>query len=195
MRTNASADVRTRLSVVVTLQLSGPKGNLGIYHCWAGSCSLEQFTCSFGNCQSVNIFGTAPKTFLFSVNNQFFDILAWFIVFLVRHRRIGLRVLTPYKLSLCYCCYEVPVLVVSGCCLQASDATFAGQKQVYEDLGIEMLEHALEGYNVCIFAYGQTGGGKSYTMMGRFEAGQQGIIPQVCAAVVLEHICYECLIV
>jgi len=42
-----------------------------------------------------------------------------------------------------------------------------------------MLEHALEGYNVCIFAYGQTGSGKSYTMMGRFEAGQQGIIPQV----------------
>jgi len=42
-----------------------------------------------------------------------------------------------------------------------------------------MLEHALEGYNVCIFAYGQTGSGKSYTMMGRFEGGQQGIIPQV----------------
>jgi len=50
---------------------------------------------------------------------------------------------------------------------------------VYEDLGIEMLEHALEGYNVCLFAYGQTGAGKSYTMMGRFEAGQQGIIPLV----------------
>jgi len=43
-----------------------------------------------------------------------------------------------------------------------------------------MLEHALEGYNVCLFAYGQTGAGKSYTMMGRFESGQQGIIPQVC---------------
>ena len=42
-----------------------------------------------------------------------------------------------------------------------------------------MLEHALEGYNVCLFAYGQTGAGKSYTMMGRFEAAQQGIIPQV----------------
>ena len=63
--------------------------------------------------------------------------------------------------------------------MQAGDARFAGQKQVYEDLGIEMLEHALEGYNVCLFAYGQTGAGKSYTMMGRFEAAQQGIIPQV----------------
>ena len=63
--------------------------------------------------------------------------------------------------------------------MQAGDARFAGQKQVYEDLGIEMLEHALEGYNVCIFAYGQTGAGKSYTMMGRFEPGQHGVIPQV----------------
>ena len=42
-----------------------------------------------------------------------------------------------------------------------------------------MLEHAFEGYNVCVFAYGQTGAGKSYTMMGRNEAGQKGIIPQV----------------
>ena len=43
-----------------------------------------------------------------------------------------------------------------------------------------MLDHAFEGYNVCIFAYGQTGSGKSYTMMGKNEPGQQGIIPQVC---------------
>ena len=50
---------------------------------------------------------------------------------------------------------------------------------MYEDIGIEMLQHAIEGYNVCIFAYGQTGAGKSYTMMGRSEPGQLGIIPQV----------------
>lgn len=34
---------------------------------------------------------------------------------------------------------------------------------------------------MCIFAYGQTGAGKSYTMMGRQEEeGQEGIIPQIC---------------
>ncbi|XP_030018193.1 kinesin-like protein KIF1C isoform X1 [Sphaeramia orbicularis] len=62
----------------------------------------------------------------------------------------------------------------------ADDPSFASQKQVYKDIGEEMLLHAFEGYNVCIFAYGQTGAGKSYTMMGKQEPGQEGIIPQLC---------------
>ncbi|XP_053096975.1 kinesin-like protein KIF1B isoform X2 [Pangasianodon hypophthalmus] len=60
------------------------------------------------------------------------------------------------------------------------DPCFASQSQVYNDIGKEMLQHAFEGYNVCIFAYGQTGAGKSYTMMGKQEEGQEGIIPQLC---------------
>ncbi|KAM3835478.1 kinesin-like protein KIF1A isoform 11-T11 [Vipera latastei] len=60
------------------------------------------------------------------------------------------------------------------------DINYASQKQVYLDIGEEMLQHAFEGYNVCIFAYGQTGAGKSYTMMGKQEKDQQGIIPQLC---------------
>lgn len=60
------------------------------------------------------------------------------------------------------------------------DPAFASQRQVYLDIGEEMLLHAFEGYNVCIFAYGQTGAGKSYTMMGKQEPGQHGIIPQMC---------------
>ncbi|XP_061097068.1 kinesin-like protein KIF1A [Conger conger] len=60
------------------------------------------------------------------------------------------------------------------------DINYASQLQVYKDIGEEMLLHAFEGYNVCIFAYGQTGAGKSYTMMGRQEKDQQGIIPLLC---------------
>uniref|UniRef100_A0A669DJB4 plus-end-directed kinesin ATPase n=1 Tax=Oreochromis niloticus TaxID=8128 RepID=A0A669DJB4_ORENI len=60
------------------------------------------------------------------------------------------------------------------------DVNYASQMQVYRDIGEEMLLHAFEGYNVCIFAYGQTGAGKSYTMMGRQEKDQQGIIPLMC---------------
>uniref|UniRef100_A0A4W6CE19 plus-end-directed kinesin ATPase n=1 Tax=Lates calcarifer TaxID=8187 RepID=A0A4W6CE19_LATCA len=60
------------------------------------------------------------------------------------------------------------------------DPCFASQNLVYNDIGKEMLAHAFEGYNVCIFAYGQTGAGKSYTMMGKQEEGQEGIIPMLC---------------
>ncbi|XP_058849167.1 kinesin-like protein KIF1B isoform X13 [Acipenser ruthenus] len=60
------------------------------------------------------------------------------------------------------------------------DPSFASQCKVFNDIGKEMLQHAFEGYNVCIFAYGQTGAGKSYTMMGKQEEGQEGIIPLLC---------------
>ncbi|XP_051567529.1 kinesin-like protein KIF1A isoform X5 [Myxocyprinus asiaticus] len=60
------------------------------------------------------------------------------------------------------------------------DINYASQQQVYRDIGEEMLLHAFEGYNVCIFAYGQTGAGKSYTMMGKQEKDQEGIIPLLC---------------
>ncbi|XP_037830164.1 kinesin-like protein KIF1A isoform X3 [Kryptolebias marmoratus] len=61
------------------------------------------------------------------------------------------------------------------------DVNYASQVRVYKDIGEEMLLHAFEGYNVCIFAYGQTGAGKSYTMMGKQDVkDQQGIIPLLC---------------
>ncbi|XP_057696168.1 kinesin-like protein KIF1A isoform X4 [Corythoichthys intestinalis] len=61
------------------------------------------------------------------------------------------------------------------------DVNYASQMLVYKDIGEEMLLHAFEGYNVCIFAYGQTGAGKSYTMMGKQDVkDQQGIIPLLC---------------
>ena len=38
---------------------------------------------------------------------------------------------------------------------------------MFEDLGNDVIQAAFEGYNACIFAYGQTGAGKSYSMMGQ----------------------------
>ena len=65
------------------------------------------------------------------------------------------------------------------CALVLQSAQFASQRRVFEDIGVDMLQHAFEGYNVCVFAYGQTGAGKSYTMMGKQEPGQHGLIPEV----------------
>ncbi|KAG9510320.1 Kinesin-like protein KIF1A, partial [Fragariocoptes setiger] len=58
------------------------------------------------------------------------------------------------------------------------DPHYADQERVYNDIGKNMLEHAIGGYNICIFAYGQTGAGKSYTMMGSRD--EEGIIPRIC---------------
>lgn len=43
------------------------------------------------------------------------------------------------------------------------------------------MADALEGFNSTIFAYGQTGAGKSFTMMGSAE--HPGIIPHSIAAI------------
>ncbi|CAG8486485.1 10351_t:CDS:10 [Racocetra persica] len=59
-----------------------------------------------------------------------------------------------------------------------NDPNYAIQTHLYNDLGKELLNHAFEGYNTCIFAYGQTGAGKSHTMMGYGE--DKGIIPLTC---------------
>ena len=34
---------------------------------------------------------------------------------------------------------------------------FASQETVFNSLGTDILENAFDGYNACIFAYGQTG--------------------------------------
>ncbi|KAI9890738.1 MAG: Kinesin [Vezdaea aestivalis] len=58
------------------------------------------------------------------------------------------------------------------------DAHYAHQEDVYNTLGESFLDHNFEGYHTCIFAYGQTGAGKSYTMMGTPQ--EPGLIPRTC---------------
>uniref|UniRef100_M3Y5E8 Kinesin-like protein n=1 Tax=Mustela putorius furo TaxID=9669 RepID=M3Y5E8_MUSPF len=54
------------------------------------------------------------------------------------------------------------------------------QQVVFADV-CPLLTSLLDGYNVCILAYGQTGCGKSYTMLGplsKDERGDLGIVPR-----------------
>ncbi|KAG9987942.1 kinesin family protein, partial [Aureobasidium melanogenum] len=60
------------------------------------------------------------------------------------------------------------------------DASYAGQDNLFDDLGKPLLDNAFGGYNNCIFAYGQTGSGKSYSMMG--YGPEEGVIPKICRA-------------
>jgi kinesin family member 5 len=41
------------------------------------------------------------------------------------------------------------------------------QNLIYQDVGKDMVEEVLNGYNGTIFAYGPTGSGKTYTMFGK----------------------------
>ncbi|CAJ0901951.1 16848_t:CDS:2, partial [Entrophospora sp. SA101] len=40
------------------------------------------------------------------------------------------------------------------------------QGQVYTEVAADIIQSVVDGYNCCIFAYGQTGAGKTYTMQG-----------------------------
>ncbi|CAJ0870741.1 11686_t:CDS:2, partial [Entrophospora sp. SA101] len=40
------------------------------------------------------------------------------------------------------------------------------QGQVYAEVAADVVQSVVDGYNCCIFAYGQTGAGKTYTMQG-----------------------------
>ena len=42
----------------------------------------------------------------------------------------------------------------------------SAQSMIYEQSAFTLVEYVLDGYNGTIFAYGQTGCGKTHTMMG-----------------------------
>ena len=64
----------------------------------------------------------------------------------------------------------------------AYDSVFSDaskQSTVYEKTAFSLVENVLTGYNGTIFAYGQTGCGKTHSMVGKIESEElQGIIPR-----------------
>ena len=61
-------------------------------------------------------------------------------------------------------------------CFDHAFAPEVGQDEAFEKTAMALLPDVLErGKNACVFAYGATGSGKTYTMMGSSEA--PGVIP------------------
>lgn len=59
------------------------------------------------------------------------------------------------------------------------------QQSVYEQTGFQLVENVLEGYNATIFAYGQTGCGKTFIMMGvQDDEMLRGIIPRTFSQII-----------
>jgi kinesin family member 17 len=60
---------------------------------------------------------------------------------------------------------------------------------IYNDVGFPLVESVCEGYNGTIFAYGQTGCGKSFTMQGVKDPPiQKGMIPRAFEVIILNKI-------
>lgn len=52
------------------------------------------------------------------------------------------------------------------------------QRDIYDEVAFPLVESVFLGYNATIFAYGQTGCGKTYTMIGDFDnVNERGITP------------------
>ncbi|KAH9526331.1 Kinesin-like protein kif17 [Dermatophagoides farinae] len=51
-------------------------------------------------------------------------------------------------------------------------------EQIYNEIVFPIVESVTEGYNGTVFAYGQTGCGKSFTMQGTSDSAHRGIIPR-----------------
>ncbi|GIM00352.1 hypothetical protein Vretimale_5492, partial [Volvox reticuliferus] len=65
----------------------------------------------------------------------------------------------------------------------------AKQDAVFQEIGMPLVDHVMQGYNACCLAYGHTGSGKTFSMLGREPAvtsdGAQdrhdyGVIPRAC---------------
>ncbi len=52
------------------------------------------------------------------------------------------------------------------------------QSDVYTETAKPIVDSVLEGYNGTVFAYGQTGTGKTHTMDGGAGDSERGIIPK-----------------
>eukprot|EP01029_Cantina_marsupialis_P022524 TRINITY_DN549_c2_g1_i5.p1 TRINITY_DN549_c2_g1~~TRINITY_DN549_c2_g1_i5.p1 ORF type:complete len:917 (-),score=156.06 TRINITY_DN549_c2_g1_i5:1936-4686(-) len=56
---------------------------------------------------------------------------------------------------------------------------YATQEELFDTSVVPIIEEALQGFNCTVFAYGQTGTGKTYTMEGDIkESAHSGIIPR-----------------
>lgn len=54
------------------------------------------------------------------------------------------------------------------------------QEEIYTTIGSGVARTLFEGYNGSIMAYGQSGSGKTHTMMGSNSSQDRGIIPRLC---------------
>mmetsp|Transcript_54697 Transcript_54697/g.152598 ORF Transcript_54697/g.152598 Transcript_54697/m.152598 type:complete len:783 (-) Transcript_54697:45-2393(-) len=76
----------------------------------------------------------------------------------------------------------------------------ANQIGIYGNLGQALVNNAADGYNSCLFAYGQTGAGKSWSILGDTKQSElRGLLPRICKGIFTRFrdlvLCQECRVV
>eukprot|EP01012_Entosiphon_sulcatum_P010157 TRINITY_DN15877_c0_g1_i1.p1 TRINITY_DN15877_c0_g1~~TRINITY_DN15877_c0_g1_i1.p1 ORF type:complete len:829 (+),score=203.17 TRINITY_DN15877_c0_g1_i1:25-2487(+) len=67
------------------------------------------------------------------------------------------------------------------CAHPATHPNYTDQATLFRSIGLPIVDDVFDGYNACLFAYGMTGSGKTYTMMGDLQnEAEWGVIPRVC---------------
>lgn len=56
---------------------------------------------------------------------------------------------------------------------------YVSQPKLFKLIGQKLLDDAWNGFNVCLFAYGQSGAGKSFSMTGAKFPDGEGLIPRI----------------
>lgn len=64
---------------------------------------------------------------------------------------------------------------------RVQDPNFASQETLMNEIGEELVQNALEGFNDTLFAYGQTSSGKTYTVIGGApgDVAEEGLLPRM----------------
>jgi len=58
----------------------------------------------------------------------------------------------------------------------------ADQAKVFNSVGQQVVDHAQQGFNCCLCAYGQTGTGKTHTLHGEWSSAEgRGLFPRIAA--------------
>ncbi|KRX03056.1 P-loop containing nucleoside triphosphate hydrolase [Pseudocohnilembus persalinus] len=59
-----------------------------------------------------------------------------------------------------------------------ADSTIS-QQNIFDHMGQPIINNVFQGINSSVFAYGQTGSGKTYTMFGKKDQKNKGLIPRI----------------
>jgi len=101
----------------------------------------------------------------------------WLVPKFISEKQLGIYTKNSYE-------YNQPNSEIPKNYIFSYDKVFSpdsNQSEIYVNVGKRIVEDIMSGYNGTIFAYGQSGSGKTYTMYGNdlFDENLKGIIPRI----------------